>query len=145
MTVPSRISYDERAGPRIKYGHSVRGISHDLMDLGLANVDFVEEAGRSSVDLWVDFLTQVRKDVWEGLETTYNAPPSSLPKELMVTLPENWPERAKNRFLMAVYASSWDFKTVTLVPGSEASSIALLKRIAKDPKESIGVGDCFVM
>lgn len=146
MTVPSRISYDEGSFPLIKYGHLVHPSeeSYELADLGLFDHDIFYNARKSTMNLWTDFLTAVRKDVWAELEKKYKVPLSSVVTEVVVTLPEAWTEKAKNGFLMAADASMWGCRKMTLISGSEAAAVAMVKLMA-NAEESVTVGDCFVV
>jgi molecular chaperone DnaK (HSP70) len=126
----------------------IDGINLDDLEAGDGGDD--ESPGGSSkdpVDVAADYLTEVRKWVWTELEKQHGEGLfSTLTKELVVTVPAVWSERAKDQTLKAVTKSGWETTKVSLVTEPEAAAIYTLKWMTTGAnKEHVHVGDTFVL
>lgn len=103
--------------------------------------------GRSHVDIIADYLTQVRKAVWQRLVRQYGASLlASLKKELVITVPAVWSDRAKDLTLQAVKRADFKADIISLVPEPEAGAVYTLKCMTEGVhKEEVKVGDMFVV
>jgi hypothetical protein len=144
--VPSRITYDEHSTPKIAWGRPNEK-SYELVGLGLTGQYFHPHAGKSTIVMWVEFLDVLRKAVWDRLEDIYgSAEVLNLPRELVVSLPDEWTRGSKDRFLAAIKTSTWNVNETMLIAGSEAAAIHSFQLIVnREGRESIKVEDCFVV
>jgi len=103
--------------------------------------------GKDPVDVVADYLTEVRKHVYKELAELYGeALLGSLRKELVITVPAVWSERAKDLTLKAVSKAKFDAFKMSLVTEPEAAAIYTLKGMKEGPgKDQIQVGDVFVL
>lgn len=111
--------------------------------------------GKDPVDLVADYLTEVRKHVWQELATQYGESMfESLRKELVVTVPAVWSERAKDLTLKAVTKAKFDAAKISLVTEPEAAAVYTLKGMTEGAsKEDVKVclvswtshGSCHLM
>lgn len=109
-------------------------LSSSLGGLNLSDSDSEDEdgppdyPGRGPVDIVGDYLTEVRKHVWGELTRRYGETIfSNLTKELVVTVPAVWSERAKDLTLKAVTKAKFDTEKISLVTEPEAAAIYTLK------------------
>jgi hypothetical protein len=122
-------------------------LSSSLGDLNLGDSDSEDEdgppdyPGRGPVDMVGDFLTEVRKHVWGELTSTYGEPTlKTLTKELVITVPAVWSERAKDLTLKAVTKAKFDAEKISMVTEPEAAAIYTLKGMTEGAnKEEIKV------
>jgi len=103
--------------------------------------------GKDPVDMVADYLTKVREWTWIEMERTYGAEMfASMRKELVVTVPAVWSERAKDLTLKAVHRAGFDAAKTSLVTEPEAAAIYTLKGMREGyNKAEICVGDVFVL
>ncbi|KAH7141116.1 hypothetical protein EDB81DRAFT_692772 [Dactylonectria macrodidyma] len=93
-----------------------------------------EYPGKSPVDLVADYLSRVREHTWKHLETEYGpAMLDSMKKELVVTVPAVWSERAKDQTLKAVQRANFigPKGQICMVTEPEAAAIYTLKSMAE--------------
>ena len=84
--------------------------------------------GKSPVDIVADYLTEIRKNVWAELERMYGQVTlANLDRELVVTVPAVWSERAKDLTLQAVTRADFKATKIMLVTEPEAAAIYTLK------------------
>ena len=84
--------------------------------------------GKDPVDIVADYLTEVRRHVWQDLGKQYGESMfDSLTKELVVTVPAVWSERAKDLTLKAVTKAKFDAAKLSLVTEPEAAAVYTLK------------------
>lgn len=128
-------------------------LSSQMGGLNLDSDDSDEEdgppdyPGKSSVDVVSDYLTELRKSFYEGLTKQYGQVLlSTLRKELVVTVPAVWSERAKDLTLKAVKNAGFGAQTISLVTEPEAAAVYTLKGMTEGAnKDDVRVGDHFVM
>jgi hypothetical protein len=106
-----------------------------------------ENPKRDPVDVAADYLTEVRKFVFAHLSQIYkDGLFSTLAKELIVTVPAVWSEKAKDQTLKAVSKSNWETSKISLVAEPEAAAIYTLKWMKSGAnKEQINNGECFIL
>ncbi|KAK0726065.1 hypothetical protein B0H67DRAFT_480099 [Lasiosphaeris hirsuta] len=106
-----------------------------------------EYPGKDPVDMVADYLTKVREWTWVEMERTYGAEMfASMRKELVVTVPAVWSERAKDLTLKAVQRAKFDAAKTSMVTEPEAAAIYTLKGMLEGyNKSEIRVGDVFVL
>lgn len=123
----------------------------DLDDLESDNSDDEDGPpdypGKSAVDIVADYLTEIRTHVWKELSSQYGeALFASLTKELIVTVPAVWSERAKDQTLKAVTKARFDASKIALVTEPEAAAIYTLKWMTEGAnKDEVRTGDNFVL
>ncbi|KAK6499972.1 hypothetical protein TWF481_010329 [Arthrobotrys musiformis] len=103
--------------------------------------------GKSPVDMVADYLTKVRETAWDVLEQQYGKVLfSSMKKELVVTVPAVWSERAKDLTLHAVTRAEFNASKISLVSEPEAAAIYTLKDMCEGPnRDDVKLGDVFVL
>lgn len=103
--------------------------------------------GRSVVDIVADYLTEVRKVVWQRLVRQYRGSLlAGLKKELVVTVPAVWSDRAKDLTLQAIKRADFKADTISLIPEPEAGAVYTLKCMTEGIyKNDVNVGDMFVV
>lgn len=106
-----------------------------------------EYPGKSAVEIVADYLTEVRKHIWKGIAVQYGeALFASLPKELIVTVPAVWSERAKDLTLKAVGKAKFDAKSISIVTEPEAAAVYTLRGMKEGANRAdVKVGDMFVI
>ncbi|KAF2463990.1 actin-like ATPase domain-containing protein [Lindgomyces ingoldianus] len=106
-----------------------------------------EYPGKDAVDIVGDYLTYVREHVWKDLESQYGeALLSSMEKEVVVTVPAVWSERAKDQTLKAVIEAKFPAAKLMMVTEPEAAAIYSLKEMQEGAKrDDVQVGDNFVL
>ncbi|KAK3997750.1 hypothetical protein QBC44DRAFT_228707 [Cladorrhinum sp. PSN332] len=124
------------------------------LDLDLDPSDLLDEPdgppeypGKSPVDMVSDYLTKVREAAWQEMEKTYGVQMfASMRRELVVTVPAVWSERAKDLTLKAVQRAGFKCSQINMVTEPEAAAIYTLKHMREGPNRSeIKVGDVFVL
>ncbi|KAK3899799.1 hypothetical protein C8A05DRAFT_46227 [Staphylotrichum tortipilum] len=103
--------------------------------------------GKTTVEIVGDYLAQVREVAFAEISKRYGrAMFSSMRRDLVVTVPAVWSERAKDLTLQAVAKAEWDAAKVSLVTEPEAAAIYTLLHMREGPsKEEVQVGDIFVL
>lgn len=106
-----------------------------------------EYPGKSAVDIVADYLAEVRKHIWKGIADQYGqALFNSISKELVVTVPAVWSERAKDLTLKAVGRADFDATTISIVTEPEAAAVYTLRGMKEGVnKADVKVGDMFVI
>jgi molecular chaperone DnaK (HSP70) len=90
--------------------------------------------GKEPVDIVADYLTEIRKHTFLDLQKIYGSALQTLTKELVVTVPAVWSERAKDLTVQAVSKANFDVSKFSMVTEPEAAAIYTLK----DMKEGSG-------
>lgn len=106
-----------------------------------------EYPGKTPVEVVADYLSEVRKHTWTKLEVKYGAELfRTLTKELVITVPAVWSERAKDLTLKAVTKAQWDVKKISIVTEPEAAAVYTLKYMSTGvQQDQIKVNDHFVL
>jgi molecular chaperone DnaK (HSP70) len=106
-----------------------------------------EYPGKSPVEVVADYLSEVRKHAWAKLEVKYGAELfRTLTKELVITVPAVWSERAKDLTLKAVTKAQWDVSKIAIVTEPEAAAVYTLKYMSSGvQQDQIKVNDHFVL
>lgn len=104
-----------------------------------------EYPGKAPVEIVSDYLTAVRKFVWEELGNIFDPGLfKSLRKELVVTVPAVWSERAKDLTLKAVHKADFMTNEIMLVTEPEAAAIYTLKTMLEGAnRNALKVCDAF--
>ena len=103
--------------------------------------------GKTTVEIVADYLKYVRKTSYKVIEKQYrSAMLESMRKELVVTVPAVWSERAKDQTMKAVEKSGWRADATLLVTEPEAAAVYTLKSMMEGvSKSEVKVGDVFVL
>jgi hypothetical protein len=130
----------------------LRFLTSGMSDLNLDDILDDDEPppeypGKAPEDLVADYLSAVREHAMTELIRCYGEQLfSSLKKELVVTVPAVWSERAKDLTLRAVQNSGWNTDTIGMVTEPEAAAIYTLKYMTSGvQKEEVKNGDHFVL
>jgi molecular chaperone DnaK (HSP70) len=101
--------------------------------------------GKAPVEIVADYLTEVRKHVWKELGEQFERGLfESLRKELVVTVPAVWSERAKDLTLKAVQQANFMTDEVMLVTEPEAAAVYTLKTMLEGAnRNALEVCDAF--
>ena len=99
--------------------------------------------GKTTVEIVGDYLAQVREVAFAEISKRYGrAMFSSMRRDLVVTVPAVWSEKAKDLTLQAVAKAEWDAVKVSLVTEPEAAAIYTLLHMREGPsKQEVKVGD----
>ncbi|ORY18798.1 hypothetical protein BCR34DRAFT_472752 [Clohesyomyces aquaticus] len=125
---------------------NIEGLSLDDMDSDGEDGP-PEYPGKDAVDIVADYLTHIREHVWTNLQSQYGeALLDSLDKEVVVTVPAVWSERAKDQTLKAVTRAKFPATKLMLVTEPEAAAIYALKEMQEGARRNeIQTGDNFVL
>jgi hypothetical protein len=129
------------------------------MRSGMDNID--QEHGMPSypaknpVDIVADYLTKVREKVVNELRTTYGAVFNDLPKEIVVTIPAQWSDEAKNYTFRALVKAGFtkryfrNLQGTLLITEPEAAALYCAKKLMPEDEyeaeDFLSAGDCFVV
>ncbi len=99
--------------------------------------------GKTTVEIIGDYLAQVREVAYAEISRRYGkAMFSSMKRDLVVTVPAVWSEKAKDLTLQAVAKAEWEAVKVSLVTEPEAAAIYTLLNMREGPnKEEVKVSD----
>lgn len=123
------------------------------MDLDMSEDEEEEDGlpeypGKDPVDIVADYLTELRKHVWKELSEQYGAAVlETLDKEIVVTVPAVWSERAKDLTVRAVKRANFvgPYERICMVTEPEAAAIYTLKGMTEGAnKEEIKVNELLV-
>lgn len=90
--------------------------------------------GKEPVEIVADYLTEVRKHAYADLGNIYQGGLfDTLNKELVVTVPAVWSEKAKDLTLKAVTKAKFNVNKISLVTEPEAAAIYTLKDMKEGP------------
>jgi molecular chaperone DnaK (HSP70) len=103
-----------------------------------------EYPGKSPVEVVADYLSEVRKHAWSKLEVKYGTLFKTLTKELVITVPAVWSERAKDLTLKAVTKAQFDVSKISIVTEPEAAAVYTLKYMAQQ-QDQVRTNDYFVL
>jgi molecular chaperone DnaK (HSP70) len=126
-----KLKLDERLKKSTQLKLLLALLSSNLEGLNLDSDDDdgpPEYPGKAPVEIVADYLTEVRKHVWYELgEQFAGGLFDSLRKELVVTVPAVWSERAKDLTLKSVQKANFMTDQIMLVKETEASAVYTLK------------------
>ena len=84
--------------------------------------------GKETGDIVGDYLSKVRETAYAEMTRRYgDAMFNSMRRELVVTVPAVWSERAKDQTMKAVVKASWAATKVSMVTEPEAAMIYTLR------------------
>ncbi|EJT68732.1 hypothetical protein GGTG_13697 [Gaeumannomyces tritici R3-111a-1] len=103
--------------------------------------------GKNVVEIITDLLSEIRVKTYDELKERYgDAVFASMRKELMVTVPAVWSERAKGLTLQAVVGAGWAADKISTVTEPEAAATYTLRSmIESSSKVEIDIGNTFVL
>ncbi|CAM1509097.1 Fc.00g028360.m01.CDS01 [Cosmosporella sp. VM-42] len=105
--------------------------------------------GKDAVDLSADYLSKIRETAYAEMSKRYGEVMfSTMRRELVVTVPAVWSERAKDKTMKAVSRAGWgaDGMKISMIAEPEAAAIYTLRGMREGvTKEDIQVGDVFVL
>ncbi|KAK4161725.1 hypothetical protein QBC43DRAFT_357267 [Cladorrhinum sp. PSN259] len=149
-----KLRLDEKMKGSEQFRMLLAFLTSRVNDLDLDASDILDEPdgppeypGKSPVDMVSDYLTKVREAAWAEIERTYGAEMfASMRRELVVTVPAVWSERAKDLTLKAVQRAGFNAPRINLVTEPEAAAIYTLKHMREGPnRDDVKVGDVFVL
>ncbi|KLU92190.1 hypothetical protein MAPG_11136 [Magnaporthiopsis poae ATCC 64411] len=164
--VPSRIAYlppppGQVAGIKVIWGDEIKPRQHNvpihacmklrLDDKHKSSPELKELmtllSADNVVEVITDLLSEIRIKTYDELKKRYGeAVLSTMRKELVVTIPAVWSERAKGLTLKAVMGAGWAADKISTVTEPEAAAIYTLRSMAESSsKVEIDVGDTFVL
>jgi hypothetical protein len=129
---------------KLKFDQGTSALASELEKLSFEGLGY---SGRDVVDLCADYLRELRRHAQIHLqqrfgEEVYN----SMNKELVITVPAVWSERAKHWTLEAVKRAGIDATKLTLVTEPEAAAIYTLNQMMEGAnKTELHVGDSVVL
>jgi hypothetical protein len=147
-----KLKLDERMGRSKQLRMLLQFLASGMNNLNLEDIDSDSEEppeypGKSPVDVVGDYLSQVRIQAWSVMSKIYGPELfASLEKELVITVPAVWSERAKDQTLKAVQKANWQASKISIVTEPEAAAIYTLKYMNQGAQSGqINVGDHFVL
>ncbi|KAM7198281.1 hypothetical protein V8F33_005072 [Rhypophila sp. PSN 637] len=149
-----KLRLDEKMKGSEQFRHLLAFLTSRMTDLDIDVDDLLDKPdgppeypGKDPVDMVADYLTRVRGAAWAEIEKTYGKEMfASMRKELVVTVPAVWSERAKDLTLKAVQRAHFNADKISLVTEPEAAAIYTLKGMMEGPnKNDVKVGDVFVL
>jgi len=101
--------------------------------------------GKDPVDIVADYLTYIREHLVEELLQTYGAEfLSSLPVDLVVSVPAIWSDLAKNRTFHAIHQAGFttsphfrNFREMIMVSEPEAAALYAMRSLREEEGEDI--------
>ena len=144
-----KLRLDDKMKGSEQFRHLLAFLSSQMAHLDMDAADLVNNAdrppeypGKDPVDMVADYLTKLREAAWVEIEKTYGKEMfASMRKELVVTVPAVWSERAKDLTLKAVQRAHFNAAKVSLVTEPEAAAIYTLKGMREGPnKNDVKVG-----
>ncbi|KAH7336643.1 hypothetical protein BKA65DRAFT_37690 [Rhexocercosporidium sp. MPI-PUGE-AT-0058] len=105
------------------------------------------EVPKEPVDIVSDFLTGVRKHVETTLKIRYASMLQSLCREVVITVPAVWSDKAKNLTYKAVCNAGFNAENtkISMITEPEAAAIYALRDLKDGPFTTIQPGDHFVV
>jgi hypothetical protein len=89
-------------------------------------------SGKSSVDIIGDYLSKVRETTYKEMTKSYGEKLlGSMSKELVITVPAVWSERAKDLTYKAVSRAGFGANKIMMVTEPEAAAVYTLKGMAE--------------
>jgi molecular chaperone DnaK (HSP70) len=144
-----KLKLDERLKQSIQLKLLLAFLANNLQNVDLEDVEdeaedgLPEYPGKEPVDIVADYLTELRKHVWKELSEQYGAAVlETLDKEIVVTVPAVWSERAKDLTVRAVKRANFVglHERICMVTEPEAAAIYTLKGMTEGAnKEEIQV------
>ena len=117
------------------------GLDLDDLDGLMAPEALPAHPRKDTVEIVADYLAQVREVAFAEISERYGqAMFQSMRRELIVTVPAVWSERAKDLTLQAVARAEWNADKLSLVTEPEAAAIYTLRHMREGPsKEEVQV------
>jgi len=95
---------------------------------------------KEPVDIVSDFLEGVRKHVEIALETRFGSILRNLRREVVITVPAVWSDKAKNQTYKAVCKAGFTTEKISMITEPEAAAIYALRELEDGPFTNIKVG-----
>ncbi|KAH7380827.1 hypothetical protein BKA64DRAFT_749560 [Cadophora sp. MPI-SDFR-AT-0126] len=100
---------------------------------------------KEPVDIISDFLGGVRKHVETALEIRFGSILRNLRREVVITVPAVWSDKAKNQTYKAVCNAGFNTEKISMITEPEAAAIYALRELEDGPFNNIKSGDHFVV
>ncbi|KAH9212735.1 hypothetical protein DL95DRAFT_463734 [Leptodontidium sp. 2 PMI_412] len=112
-----------------------------------ANGRSKSNVSKEPVDIVSDFLTGVRKHVETALEIRFASMLQALRREVVITVPAVWSDKAKNLTYKAVCNAGFNAENtrISMITEPEAAAIYALRDLEDGPFTNIKPGDHFVV
>ncbi|KIX07783.1 uncharacterized protein Z518_02437 [Rhinocladiella mackenziei CBS 650.93] len=103
--------------------------------------------GKPPVEIAGDFLSGVKKHLEDSLKTRYGKIASLFERDIVITVPAVWSDRAKDLTCQAVSRAGFHDAntTISIITEPEAAAIYALKEMREGPFSHISVGDNFIV
>jgi len=103
--------------------------------------------GKEVVDIVADYLAKVRETAYTTMRKRYGEVMfNSMRKELVVTVPAVWSERAKDQTMKAVGRAGWGAQKMSMVTEPEAAAIYTLRGMMESSSRAeMNINDTFVL
>jgi hypothetical protein len=103
--------------------------------------------GKDNIDIVADYLTHVKEAAYADMQKRIEpALFASMRKEVVVTVPAVWSERAKDLTMKAVSRADWGADKYSMVTEPEAAAIYTLREMSETAsQQDLKVGDTFVL
>ncbi|KAL8337837.1 hypothetical protein RB601_006754 [Gaeumannomyces tritici] len=102
--------------------------------------------GKDVVEIVADYLSLVRDTAYQTMRNRYGGVFDGMRKELVVTVPAVWSERAKDQTMKAVAKAEWGVSKTSMITEPEAAAIYTLRGMSESSnKTEMKVGDTFVL
>jgi hypothetical protein len=147
-----KLKLDEKMKGSMNFRLLLAFLTSNMGGLGLDDVMEGDDGppeypGKSAVELVADYLSRVREHTWNELEAQYGRNLlASMRKELVVTVPAVWSERAKEQTMRAVSRAQFNAEKLSLVTEPEAAAIYTLKNMMEGAGQAdMQLGDIIVL
>jgi molecular chaperone DnaK (HSP70) len=148
-----KLKLDERLGRSKQLRMLLQFLASGIGNMSLDDIDSDDDdsppeyPGKSPADIVADYLSHVRAQAWVVMRKIYGPELfDTLEKELVITVPAVWSERAKDQTLKAVQKANWEASKISIVTEPEAAAIYTLKYMNQGAQSGqINVGDHFVL
>jgi molecular chaperone DnaK (HSP70) len=120
--------------------HGDADLTEDEADLA-SNGTATHKLAKEPVEIVTDFLSGVRIHLQSILEARYGLMLNRLSREVVITVPAGWSEKAKNLMYKAVYNAGFnvDETKISMITKPEAAAIYILRDLNDGPFRNIKV------
>ncbi len=124
-----------------KLVHGDEDLTEDLAD-SAHDANPTYQPAKEPVDIVADFLSGVRNHLQNVLEARYGILIKGLRREVVITVPAGWSEKAKNLTYKAFCNAGFnvDSTKISMITEPEAAAIYILRDLKDGPFSNIKVG-----
>jgi molecular chaperone DnaK (HSP70) len=129
-----------------KLFHGDADLTEDEADPA-SDANLTRQLAKEPVDIVTDFLSGVRAHLQSVLEARFGTILNGLRREVVITVPAGWSEKAKNLTYKAVCNAGFDVDEtkISMITEPEAAAIYILRDLNDGPFQNIKPGDHFVV